>query len=71
MAIIKETYPVLGMSCAVCVRKIESVLGKTGGISEVSVNFASESITVSYDDQKISIDKIGKIIKDIGYELLT
>lgn len=71
MAIIKETYPVLGMTCAVCVRKIESVLEKTGGIREVSVNFASENITLSYEDQEISIDRISKIVKDIGYELLT
>jgi len=71
MAVRKGTYPVLGMTCAACVRKIEKVLEKTGGIKEVSVNFASEDITLGYDDQKISLDKISKIIKDIGYELLT
>ena len=71
MTIKKETYPVLGMTCAVCVRKIETVLGKTEGILEASVNFASENVTISYDDQKINLDKISGIIKDIGYELLT
>ena len=70
MAIIKETYPVMGMTCAACVRKIESVLEKTDGIKEVSVNFASESVMVSYEDQEINIDGISKIIKDLGYELL-
>ena len=34
MAILKETYPVLGMTCAACVRKIETVLEKTGGIKD-------------------------------------
>lgn len=71
MAIKKETYPVLGMTCAACVRKIEKVLENTEGVSEVSVNFASENVTIGYDDQKINIDKIAGIIKDIGYELLT
>jgi len=70
MAILKETYPVLGMTCAACVRKIETVLEKTGGIKEVSVNFASESVMVSYEGQEINIDQISKIIKDLGYELL-
>jgi len=70
LAIIKETYPVMGMTCAACVRKIESVLEKTDGIKEVSVNFASESVMVSYEDQEINIDGISKIIKDLGYELL-
>jgi Cu2+-exporting ATPase len=71
MTIQKETYPVLGMTCAVCVAKIEKVLGNTDGINEASVNFASENVTISYDDDIISLEKITGIIKDIGYELLT
>ena len=70
MAILKETYPVLGMTCAVCVQKIESILGKEDGIKEANVNFASESIMLSYDDQVIDIARISKIVKDLGYELL-
>lgn len=70
MVVQKEIYPVLGMTCAVCVKKIEKVLGQTEGILEVSVNFASENIRLVYDDQKTGIEKISKIIKDIGYELL-
>ena len=71
MATVKETYPVLGMTCASCVRKIETVLGKTEGISEASVNFASEKVTIEYDNDKIDLDKIEKIIKSLGYELIT
>ena len=71
MTIQRQTYPVLGMTCAVCVAKIEKVLGSTDGIDDASVNFASENLTISYDDEIISLEKIAKIIKDIGYELLT
>jgi copper ion binding protein len=71
MARVKETYPVLGMTCASCVRKIETVLGKTEGIAEASVNFASEKVTIEYDNDKIDLEKIEKIIKDLGYELIT
>ncbi|HJX01903.1 MAG TPA: heavy metal-associated domain-containing protein [Candidatus Humimicrobiaceae bacterium] len=71
MATVKETYPVVGMTCASCVRKIETVLGKTEGISEASVNFASEKVTIEYDNDKIDLDKIEKIIKSLGYELIT
>ncbi len=71
MARVKETYPVLGMTCASCVRKIETVLGKTEGISEASVNFASEKVTIEYDNDKIDLDKIEKVIKSLGYELIT
>lgn len=70
MAIIKETYPVLGITCASCVRKIETVLGVTDGILSATVNFATEKVTIEYDSDKISLDKLQEIIKKIGYELV-
>jgi Cu+-exporting ATPase len=71
MARVKETYPVLGITCASCVRKIETVLNKTDGVIEANVNFATEKVTIEYDNEKLDLDKIEKIIKNIGYELIT
>lgn len=70
MAIIKETYPVLGMTCASCVRKIETVLSKTDGVVSAAVNFATEKVTIEYDSDKIGLDELQKTIKGIGYELI-
>lgn len=71
MARVKETYPVLGMTCASCVRKIETVLNKTNGVTKATVNFATEKVTIEYDNDKLNLDEIKKIIKSIGYELIT
>ncbi|MBA7508793.1 Copper-exporting P-type ATPase [subsurface metagenome] len=71
MAILKETYPVLGIECASCVKKIESVLNKTEGVINVGVNFASEKVLVEYDDEKISLTELANVLKKIGYELIT
>ena len=71
MATVKETYPVIGMTCASCVKRIEDVLGKTEGILEANINFASEKATIEYDTGKISIAKIEGIVKSIGYVLIT
>jgi Cu+-exporting ATPase len=71
MARVKETYPVLGITCASCIRKIETVLNKTDGVIEANVNFATEKVTIEYDNEKLDLDKIEKIIKNIGYELIT
>ncbi|MFC2145617.1 cation transporter [Actinomycetota bacterium] len=71
MTKIKETYPVIGMSCASCVRNIETALNKTEGVIGASVNFASEKVTIEYDDEIISIDKLSDIVKSRGYELIT
>ncbi len=71
MAIVKETYPVIGMTCASCVKKIESVLARTEGIVSANANFATEKIAVEYDDEKIDVKKLEEILKSIGYELIT
>jgi copper chaperone CopZ len=71
MARVKETYPVLGITCASCVRKIETVLNKTNGVTEATVNFATEKVTIEYDNDKLNLDEIKKIIKSIGYELIS
>jgi copper chaperone CopZ len=71
MAKITETYPVIGMSCASCVRNVESVLSKTEGVIEANVNFASEKVTIEYDDEIISMDKLADAVKSMGYELIT
>ena len=71
MTKVKETYPVLGMECASCVRKIETILGKTDGIVSANINFASEKVTIEYDDEKTDLERISEIIKNAGYELIT
>jgi len=71
MTILKESYPILGMECASCVKKIESVLNKTEGVINVGVNFASEKVLVEYDDEKISLTELANVLKKIGYELIT
>lgn len=71
MTILKESYPVLGIECASCVKKIESVLNKTEGVINVGVNFASEKVLVEYDDEKISLTELVNVLKKIGYELIT
>lgn len=71
MTILKESYPVLGIECASCVKKIESVLNKTEGVINVGVNFASEKVLIEYDDEKISLTELENVLKKIGYELIT
>ncbi|MDD5659258.1 MAG: heavy metal-associated domain-containing protein [Actinomycetota bacterium] len=70
MAIIKESYPVIGMECASCVKKIETILLKTEGIINANANLASEKITVEYDESLINKKMIAEAIKKMGYELI-
>ena len=40
----KETFQVLGMSCAVCVLNVETTLGAQEGVYEAKVNFAASTV---------------------------
>ena len=60
--------PIHGMSCASCVSKIESGLSKLSGVEEVSVNFATQQATILYDPDIITVDRVIKQIRELGYE---
>ncbi|MDQ3437524.1 MAG: heavy-metal-associated domain-containing protein [Actinomycetota bacterium] len=63
----RVTIPVVGMTCASCVRQVERALsGKEGG-AESSVNFAAEKATVAYDPQTTSSNERIGTIRDVGY----
>ncbi len=71
MTTVKETYPVIGLSCASCVKKIESVFNKTEGVTSTNVNFTSEKVLVEYNGKKKDIKRLEEILKSLGYDLIT
>ncbi|MCR4328261.1 MAG: copper-translocating P-type ATPase [Patescibacteria group bacterium] len=66
---IKKTYSINGMHCASCVATIERVLLKTEGVHSASVNFASESALIEFDNSVISESELAKIVASVGYHL--
>ncbi|PIY92761.1 MAG: copper-translocating P-type ATPase, partial [Candidatus Magasanikbacteria bacterium CG_4_10_14_0_8_um_filter_42_12] len=67
----KEQYPIVGMHCASCKQLIEKMVGKLSGVDTVNVNYASEVMTVSYDENKVTLDDIAKAVQSAGgYELV-
>jgi Cu+-exporting ATPase len=48
------TLPVLGMTCANCVAAVERNSKKVDGVTDASVNYASEKVTFSYDPALIN-----------------
>ncbi|MBI5306544.1 copper-translocating P-type ATPase [Candidatus Wolfebacteria bacterium] len=65
----KKSYKIKGIDCASCVLTIETDLKKMPGVKSASVNFASESALIEFDENLISENDLAKAIKDIGYEL--
>jgi len=61
------TLPVLGMSCASCVQRIEDALREKDGVIRVSVNLATERVTILYSPTEVTLPELKKTIKDAGY----
>ncbi len=65
----KVTLPVAGMTCASCVSHVEEALRKVAGVSEVSVNLATEKATVQYDPSVAGVADLVRAVGSTGYEV--
>lgn len=63
----KESIKISGMTCAACANRIEKVVGRMEGVSSVSVNFATEKLTVEFDGEKTTVQNIKETIERLGY----
>src|SRR6476469_7384675 len=61
------TFPVTGMTCASCVRRVEKALGKAAGVASANVNLATEKATVSYDPAVANLDTLRSAVEKAGY----
>jgi P-type Cu+ transporter len=60
-------FPVTGMTCASCVRRIEKALSKVPGVSDASVNLATEKAKVVYDPAVVRRDQLTAAVEKAGY----
>ncbi|MDQ4034772.1 MAG: heavy metal translocating P-type ATPase [Chloroflexota bacterium] len=63
------TLPVVGMTCASCVNRIERFLSRADGITEANVNLATERATVRFDPALIDRTGIVATIEAAGYDV--
>ncbi len=61
-------FAIEGMSCASCVRRIETSLAKLPGILEASVNLATRRGHFKYNPKLINPEEIGRTIDRLGYK---
>ncbi|MFZ5972022.1 MAG: heavy metal translocating P-type ATPase [Bacteroidota bacterium] len=68
--IIKQSFPVLEMTCAACAVSVESMLKSTPGVKSASVNFANQSALVEYDSATAQPADLQNAVRAIGYDLV-
>ncbi|HEY3524119.1 MAG TPA: heavy metal translocating P-type ATPase [Candidatus Limnocylindrales bacterium] len=61
--------PVVGMTCASCVNRVERFLNKTPGVESASVNLATETATIRYLRDLAARDDLVRAVEAAGYEV--
>ena len=67
---IRETFPVLEMTCAACAISVESMLKSTTGVKDAGVNFANQTAWVEYDKRLATPADLQNSVRSIGYDLV-
>ncbi|AGK55655.1 heavy metal translocating P-type ATPase [Bacillus sp. 1NLA3E] len=66
----EKSLKISGMTCAACAKRIEKVTSKLEGVLESNVNYATEKLTIHFDETKVSIPDIQAKIEKAGYEAM-
>jgi Cu+-exporting ATPase len=64
----RATFAITGMTCATCALRIEKGLKNVAGVSQASVNLATERATVEYAPGAIENGRFERLIRDLGYD---
>ena len=67
---VRKNYPVLEMSCASCAMSVEQTVRKLPGVTDASVNFASNRLSVGFDESQITPQQIRAAVQASGYDLI-
>lgn len=63
----QECYDITGMTCASCSAAVERVTRKMDGVEESNVNLATNKMTITYDEEKVSPDDIIQRVEKAGF----
>ena len=63
-------FKVEGMTCSACANRVERVTKKLNGVEVASVNFATESLSVTIDEDQVGYAEIKAAVDKAGYKLI-
>jgi len=71
MAEERVALPITGMSCASCALTVERNLKKVQGVTEATVNFATEQASVSFKADEVKVADLVEKVRAAGYGVAT
>jgi len=70
MSIEKDILIVEGMSCGHCKNAVEKAVAALVGVALAEVNLTEKTLTVEFDTDKLTLDKIKEAVDDEGYTVV-
>ncbi len=67
--LVEVSLPIVGMTCASCVNRVERFLGRADGVEAASVNLATERAMVRYDPSRIDRGGLISAVEAAGYDV--
>jgi Cu2+-exporting ATPase len=67
---VRETFPVLEMSCAACAVSVESTLKHTPGVSDAGVNYANQTAWVQFNPIAVTPADLQAAVRAVGYDIV-
>lgn len=61
------TLRVTGMTCGGCENSVKRALGRLDGVGDVEASHAGQSVRVSLDPARVTVDQIRERIAAIGF----
>ncbi len=65
-----KKYKIGGMTCSACSNRVERGVKKMDGMLNANVNLTTETLTVNFDENKLSEQDIEKKVTDLGYTIV-
>lgn len=62
-------FEIDGMTCAACSARIEKGLAKLPGVTQASVNLATEKATVTFEPEQVTREQIEQKVENLGYHV--
>jgi Cu+-exporting ATPase len=66
----QEALPIIGMTCASCVSRVEKALRNPPGVLQAEVNLATEKATVTYVPGQASYQDLVEAVRGAGYDVV-
>lgn len=63
----RKAFKIEGMTCSACANRVERFVKKLEGVNNANVNFATETLNIEFDENKLNDELIENTVVKAGY----